>query len=265
MGFTVARMHDAEATRDAILTKLTNMINDARPGDVLVFQFAGHGTQVEDFDRDEDDAQDEAFCPVDYAQGRLIIDDDFKGVFRRLATGIGLTCFFDSCHSGSVTRLAVGRTQPPPDSRPRFRPLTPAIIKRHRAFRATLPSSRNAADTSGPADMRQVVFAACKPEQVALESGGRGDFSLRAVQLLPSASTMTNAQFSDAVLRAFGPSPRQHPNLDCAVANRTAPFLGLPTRGTEQPSHAQGAGAVSRDQAVADLLAAAARLIAQTG
>ena len=58
-----------------------------RPGDVLVFQFSGHGTQLPDLDGDEiEDSQDEAFCPVDFATGAFLIDDDVAQVFSRIPT-----------------------------------------------------------------------------------------------------------------------------------------------------------------------------------
>ena len=37
-----------EATRETILGRLDALIREARAGDVLVFQFSGHGTQVPD-------------------------------------------------------------------------------------------------------------------------------------------------------------------------------------------------------------------------
>ncbi|MBC7520611.1 MAG: caspase family protein, partial [Sandarakinorhabdus sp.] len=112
-GFAAPRsLYNQNATRDAIMRQLTALVGDSRPGDVIVFQYAGHGTTVPDLDGDEAGADtpgdDEALCPYDFASGELLIDDDMRAIFRRLPDGVNLTCFFDCCHSGTITRMALG-------------------------------------------------------------------------------------------------------------------------------------------------------------
>ena len=54
-------------------------------GDVLFFQFSGHGVQVPDDDAvEEADRQDEAICPTDM---NLIIDDDMREIVNPLNPG----------------------------------------------------------------------------------------------------------------------------------------------------------------------------------
>lgn len=215
LGYSVESLHDAAATRDAIIERLKTLVTGARAGDSLVFQFAGHGTQLPDNDTDEsEDAKDEAFCAFDYLDGNFVIDDDFRGLFDAIPAGVGVTAFFDCCHSGTITRLGIGRDDPEPTSRPRFLVAPPEAVAKFRARAAAATGARAAHGSRD--NMRHVVFAACTPEQVALESNGRGDFSTRAIPLLRSAPTLTNAAFRDAVLRAFGPAPKQLPNLDTA-------------------------------------------------
>ena len=271
LGFSVRSLHDGEATRDALLRRLGDLLDAARPGDHLVFQFAGHGTQLDDTDADEDDARDEAICPHDYADGRFIVDDDLAEVFRRLGEGVGLTCFFDCCHSGTITRFAVGRASLPGDVRARFLVPTAEMNARHRAFRARHGDGARGfgargfgASRSTPSQMRQVVFAACSPVEVALETNGRGDFSRRAVPLLARAGAVTNARFQDLVTAEFGASPRQHPNLDCAPGNKAAVFLaGAAAGGSRDAGGVTNGHAAPEDKlvAIAGLLEATARLL----
>jgi len=61
-----------------------------------------------DLDADEEDREDEAICPVDFATGALYIDDDIARVLRQLPDGVNLSFFMDCCHSGTNTRFAVG-------------------------------------------------------------------------------------------------------------------------------------------------------------
>ena len=55
-------------------------LNSLTSGDVVLIQFAGHGTFVKDLDGDEADKFDEALCPVDFHAGSLILDDDLAPI-----------------------------------------------------------------------------------------------------------------------------------------------------------------------------------------
>jgi hypothetical protein len=37
-----------------------------------------------------------------------VIDDDVAEIFQRLPAGVNLSCFIDCCHSGTISRFAVG-------------------------------------------------------------------------------------------------------------------------------------------------------------
>lgn len=208
------------ATRDAILAHLTQLVQTSRAGDVIVFQYAGHGTCVQDLDGDEANGdtpgQDEAICPVDFASGALIVDDDIGRISDRLPDGVNLTCFMDCCHSGTVSRFGVGRnpgnTGHGQDERARFIVAGPELENAHRRFRAALPETRKA--LRGPSRMREVVFSACLSSEVAWESQGQGEFTVRATRVLPRvAGKVTNAEFARLVAHEFGQSPRQQPRL----------------------------------------------------
>ncbi|MGH8855385.1 MAG: caspase family protein, partial [Telluria sp.] len=208
------------ATRDAILAHLTQLVQTSRPGDVIVFQYSGHGTFVQDLDGDEADGdtpgQDEAICPVDFTSGALIIDDDIGRIFNLLPDGVNLTCFMDCCHSGTVSRFGVGKnaanTTHGNDERPRFIVASPELENAHRRYRAAQPASRT--PMRGLARMREVVFSACLSSEVAWESGGQGEFTVRATRVLArAAASLTNAEFARLVVQEFGPAPRQQPRL----------------------------------------------------
>jgi hypothetical protein len=234
-GFDVHALHDASATREAILAALGEMVGAARPGDVVVFQFAGHGTQVDDIDGDEgDDRLDEAFCPVDFPAGRFVIDDDVRAVFSGVRPGVNVTSFIDCCHSGTITRALVPGGRPPvnvpPGSKARFIPYSPDLSRRHREFRAEESDTETARGGGARTASRQpagsatgmldVCFSACLPNEVAYESGGAGQFTTRAARLLAEGGPVTHAAFIDRVVSDFGASPAQHPVLDCAPAAR---------------------------------------------
>ncbi|CAE6970379.1 casB [Symbiodinium natans] len=124
-GWPVA--HEAP-TRKNILSSMQWLVQDAKPGDSLLFFFAGHAGQSRDTDGDEQDGQDEHICPVIQAQhpkfasafdgslekeeaddlvGRGISDDEIFGVMLKdLPEGVRLTTIFDACHSQTLADLA---------------------------------------------------------------------------------------------------------------------------------------------------------------
>jgi hypothetical protein len=229
LGFEATTLTNHRATRAAILEGLAGLVDRAGPGDSVVFQFAGHGTQVDDLDGDERDGKDEALCPFDWGTGALIIDDDLRAVLGRLPRGASCTCFMDCCHSGTITRLVRPRpgTKTVP-RRPRFLPGSAAL---NRAFARARGEGSTGAEAPGPpstADGPEILFAACQPEEVAHETDAGGDFTTRALPLLAAASRgWTNEQFIDAVVEAFGERPLQRPRLDCAPAAGRRRLLGL--------------------------------------
>jgi len=118
--------HEAP-TRKNILNSMSWLVQDAKPGDNLLFFFAGHGGQSRDTDGDEEDGKDEHMCPVPQGQhpnfeaalegslpkeeaddilGRGISDDEiFEKMLKNLPAGVRLTTIFDACHSGTMADL----------------------------------------------------------------------------------------------------------------------------------------------------------------
>lgn len=240
LGFTVQVLLDEQATADGILGALGRMLQESRPGDVLVFQYAGHGIQLPDVNGDEvgeDTAtQDEAICPFDYSDGHFVIDDDIAQVFAPLRSshrGVHVTCFIDCCHSGTISRFAIGAAQAQraldAKEQVRFMHLDPKtreqVIASYRLLRRKRGGGRSLIPR-GPDEMQEIVFSACLSNEKAYESNKQGDFTRHATTVLGQFGLgITNEEFERRVREAFGPNGRQHPNLDCAPANRQIPLL----------------------------------------
>src|SRR5579883_380390 len=105
---------DANATRQGILTAFEeHLIKQAKPGDVVVFHYSGHGSQVSDPDHDLPDGLNSTIVPVDSAlppdfpdKGGVVKDIMGHTLFlltRALQTE-NVTVILDSCHSGGGLR-----------------------------------------------------------------------------------------------------------------------------------------------------------------
>lgn len=228
LGFDTRTLLNEQATREGIVSEVTSMLRATKPGDTMVLQYAGHGTLLPDVDGDEDDAEDEAMCAFDFDDGHFVIDDDLRAMFAHVPKGVSLTCFFDCCHSGTITRVVQQkrrRVQGVRGAAPKKRSLraTPAMAEAHRKFRKALGTQR-AGDPLG--DMAEVVFTACRSDQVAYESDGQGDFTRIALDIfedgLPDES---NDAFHQRILRGFGDDARQQPQLNSSDAARTRRLL----------------------------------------
>ncbi|HEX5788301.1 MAG TPA: caspase family protein [Woeseiaceae bacterium] len=117
-GFTtIEHIAEAEATRAGIVAAFRqHLLEPARPGDVAVFHYSGHGHQVTDDGRDELDGYDEVLVPVDaamrppegYTGDKHLRDDELGDLLHELRQKIGPTgdvlVFLDSCYSGTGTR-----------------------------------------------------------------------------------------------------------------------------------------------------------------
>ncbi|NKX52967.1 caspase family protein [Arthrobacter mobilis] len=235
-GFEVRTLLNGEATRQNILLAILGLVSTSMPGDVLAVQYAGHGTYVDDLDQDEQEAgnaeqlKDEALCPVDFREGRLVIDDDLAKIWEVLPEGVSLTAFFDSCHSGDAQRriqplsapalAGLRQTAGEHGRRARFVVLDQQTTERYRALRG------NQRTSGARARAREVLFSACRPTEVAYETGGRGDFSSAAVPLVGQGiGQLTNEQFHARVMAAFAQQPRQNPELHSAELLRRRTFL----------------------------------------
>jgi hypothetical protein len=116
-GFTaggIAVLRDEAATTAAIRRELACLAAGARAGDVLVFHYSGHGSQVPDRDGDEAaDRLDEILCPYDLDWNDPLSDDDLGDVAARMDPGVHFAVILDCCHSGTGLRDASGSQQVP--------------------------------------------------------------------------------------------------------------------------------------------------------
>jgi len=217
---------DGAATRDAILAGLRDqLVEPAQPGDVSVFFYAGHGSQVRNPDSSERDGLDETIVPADSNRGAPDIrDKELRALFNdALDRGARMIAVFDSCNSGSITRAGA------PGGRSRYLP--PATGSRA-AF------TPGADDPRPPPEQRgALIFSAAGDDQEAretLDDSGhvRGAFSLALTQALRAtpgdetaeriyrrtAALLSASQVGQVPVLAAAPEWRRRPLLAAGEA-----------------------------------------------
>jgi len=209
-GFETSLMLDAQATRQAVKSALSGLVSSAGAGDVVVFTYSGHGTQVADFSGDEPDSYDEAL----YVYDGTVNDDDLRAIIQNIHPQAMLVVISDSCFSGTVTRIA------PEAGKPRFIPPTDQPARTVVRQRFLLPE----------AEMPEILLTGCNDREYSYDAeiDGRpnGAMTALALKVIKQNPAATYREFY-AGLRALLPSSQypQTPQLEGSETNKDRPLF----------------------------------------
>lgn len=236
---------NSRATKENIVRRLGAVLDRSEPGDLVIFYFSGHGTQVRDRDGDElRDALDEVICPydMDWDRGTYLVDDDLDAALESLRPGVMMEAIFDCCFWGAGARSLI----PEPvvqGLRPdvRFIPPPVDVFARSEGDEERLPHHRLA--RSEVFTGRNVLWAASQEGQPAAEDyiDGRahGIFTFYGCQLIvesierPPPWNYSRAQLLDDLRACFEEQAyEQRPELAAPPDLRASrPFVpGAPRR-----------------------------------
>eukprot|EP00741_Cyanophora_paradoxa_P018447 tig00021070_g17810.t1 len=159
-------------THKNVVNALKWLIEGARPGDILLFTFSGHGGQIKDLDGDEIDGKDETLIPVDYETAGEITDDELAALFAKLPRGVRLICFLDCCHSGTGLDLPYHHNiLPAPKAGQQLRNYLPAS-RNYKALPAPSyappPMAKTSMDPETPKKKHHEPVFACLPPNSVL-------------------------------------------------------------------------------------------------
>lgn len=179
----VTVLRNDQVTRTSVETALHALGLRSKPGDWIVFYYAGHGTEAEAEVKGTRDGDYDQFIPLagfdPDAQDteRFIVDKDFYAwISRYIPPDVMVLMIADTCHSGTMNRSvdpAASRFVPRlalRGSQDDFK----LIARPAPRFPAVLPSAAGAARGGGPverADLPNLVFiGAAQDDQLAQES-----------------------------------------------------------------------------------------------
>jgi metacaspase-1 len=100
----ILTLTDSQATKQNIMSRLTQLLQSCKGGETLFFSFSGHGYYWNDiYKKDEIDGKDELIVTID---NHAIVDDELKYVIDTyLKENVTLVALFDNCHSGTILDL----------------------------------------------------------------------------------------------------------------------------------------------------------------
>lgn len=180
-GFAPTVLTDAAATREAVIAAIKTAAAACEPGDIFLYSYAGHGSQIPDLNGDEPDRADETFCLYD----GMLVDDEIYDLWCTFQEDVRIVVVSDSCHSGSVIRAA-----PPPvtPGAPARRELPRAIARasylKNRPFYADVSAAvrhvdegRLIRELATPLKCSVLLLSGCQDNQTSADGLFNGRFT----------------------------------------------------------------------------------------
>jgi hypothetical protein len=222
-------LRDEKATRKRILEAMNNLLNAARPDDIVVFYYAGHGSRVHDREGDEVDGWDETIVPSDSGRSpnpfKDITDDEIYLWLLALTQKTPyVTLIFDSCHSGDITRDSFGDAARGIEPEERSLDELPPSPVPAAQLPLLLAGTREVGPSGWlPRGQRHVLIAGCRHNQFTYETRqggldyGRMTYALNQELLNAVAGTTYRDVFERVSLAVSSQShDQQHPQLEGA-------------------------------------------------
>lgn len=221
-GFTVKKLLNEKATRNNIIRELKSLLSKTEKGDSVVVQYSGHGSYVPDENGDEPDGKDECICPYDVispnGKPNFITDDELFELYSLRNKDSRLVIISDSCHSGSVSRMAPPLSTNGPVRKMRFLPPS-VFLPQEELAKMGGTNFRSFRSASAPGRYAGLLMAGCQDKQVSFDAefGGKanGAFSFAALQALKKlkASATYADWFNEISKKLPSEDYAQTPNL----------------------------------------------------
>jgi Caspase domain len=199
---------NAQATHAAIINAIkTQLIAKAHPGDIVVFHYSGHGSQMKDVTGTMASGLDETIVPYDSRdpQGKVfdISGAELHPLLVQLAGKTpNVTFILDSCHSGTLVRGA------------RVRSISPDTREVSPAAAASINAARNVGPADNGASPKFAFIAAATSRESAFEhvAGDKDHGALTYFLAQQLRSARAGATYRDIMDNVIGNVAAAYPN-----------------------------------------------------
>jgi hypothetical protein len=188
-GFDVTTLLTKQATRASLVSAVTDAARSLKSGDIFMLSYSGHGGQLPDLNDDERDAQDETWCLYD---GELV-DDEIYALLGSFERGVRILVFSDSCHSGTVTKMAfyrtagklVGLNETAAGTRYRFMPpeVAARTYREHQRFYDPILKNSSLKEARDAVKASVILISGCQDNQLSADGTFNGLFTANLLQV----------------------------------------------------------------------------------
>ena len=215
--FRVKTVLTRAATRKIITGELSKAARALKPNDIFMLSYSGHGGQLPDINSDESDAMDETWCLYD---GELV-DDELYAMLGKFRKGVRVLVFSDSCHSGTVVKMAYyqGTMQARNSSissqqtRYRFMPSDVALrtYRHNKTFYDSILKNPKLRGTDAKIKASVLLISGCQDNQYSADGDFNGLFTANLLRIWNSGKFKRGYKaFHKAIIKRMPPD--QTPN-----------------------------------------------------
>jgi hypothetical protein len=215
--FNVKTLLTKGATRAKVTAEISKAAKTLKIGDIFMLSYSGHGGQLPDLNSDEPDAQDETWCLYN---GELV-DDELYALFGKFATGVRILVFSDSCHSGTVVKMAYyqgttaarGSAISAQGVTYRFMPADVALrtYRLNRKFYNSILKKAKRKETRAAARASVLLISGCQDNQLSADGDFNGLFTAQLLRVWKNGAFKGDyREFHASIVRRMPPD--QTPN-----------------------------------------------------
>jgi hypothetical protein len=215
-GFSVKTLLTQSATRQSVINELSKAASTLQSDDIFMLSYSGHGGQVPDRNKDEDDYQDETWCLYD---GELIDDEIYK-LLGEFTSGVRILVFSDSCHSGTVTKAAfyqgtiAARSFSIGSQEVRYRAMPPdaalRTYRKNKEFYDNLQKDPALKKAEASVKASVLLISGCQDNQLSSDGTFNGLFTGTLLQVWNESKSSNYRKFYKAIAKRMPPD--QSPN-----------------------------------------------------
>jgi hypothetical protein len=188
-GFVITTLLTKAVTRASLTAEVTKAANTLIAGDIFVMSYSGHGGQLPDLNGDEPDDLDETWCLYD---GQLV-DDEIYWLLSQFKPQVRIVIFSDSCHSGTVAKMAYYRASvsmgalsvSPPEIRYRFMPreVEQRTYRDNKVMYDPILSDPKLKQAQNEVKAHTILISGCQDNQFAADGPFNGLFTGTLLQV----------------------------------------------------------------------------------
>lgn len=216
--FDVHTLLTKTATREKVTDEIRRASRDLKSADILLLSYSGHGGQLPDLNSDESDAMDETWCLYN---GELI-DDELYSLLGEFVEGVRIFVLSDSCHSGTVTKLAyyapkvniLSTNVDINGTKYRFIPADVSLrtYRKNREFYDQILKNDKLRDSQDAIKASCLLISGCQDNQLSLDGAFNGLFTSQLLSVWKEGTFKGNyKKFHQSIVKRMPPD--QTPNL----------------------------------------------------
>ncbi|HYL79425.1 MAG TPA: caspase family protein, partial [Candidatus Acidoferrum sp.] len=209
--FSTTTLLTRKATRAQLVKALRAAAKALKAGDIFMLSYSGHGGQLPDKNNDEPDGMDETWCLYD---GEFV-DDELYALYGQFAQGVHILVFSDSCHSGTVVKMAyyhgtTGARATPAGGEVRFRAMPPDVAlrtyRKNQKFYDKILTAKIPKGSQADPKATVLLLSGCQDNQLSQDGDFNGLFTGQLLRVWKDGKFKGNYRaFHRAIVRRMPP------------------------------------------------------------